>query len=982
MTIRYNRTIFFVLLWLQVVTELAPCNANLLNDIVVERPQAQGTNDGASLDLNLTSRKTMTSSSSTRSIDDYDDSGARQRKVWEMIETMDSYKKAPIYSRDSVSNKPTDSSFHYLVLPSWWSHQNSGLQSLTMSKTKINNIMDKTADYYSDMSFGKLSLTYEVLNQNKIQSTKNIYEAQRLVKSYIDSKGYVKNVDYDGIIFLFWESSSALDWGGAKGQINGHFIWISYADLSYKVVRHEIGHNFGHDHHLRRHYSYRQTRPDLGYYADGLDMLSGGNDYDISDFGLPSKWFFNWIDDTSIIHMQPEGATDQCPSCLSSGTFTIKPFDMRGSTPSSSNDNFGIHIPITTVYDSKWKHNFVYSYWLSYRSGVDGIAQGLSVHLAWFELYDSMFGAYYDSMFYYSNQWNDIKLDAIVKVGKCFHVSPASYLKDRDLLAVNSVQPVVCVESLDEGSSLTVTVSFLNPHNPPPKQVEVDEHSLTCGSGAMTKRFDASKTHLVHVKGTGQNGQVTVKQCNPDVWSQSYLYDSYPYAHINYDSLSGYGAMKRLPAYKTCTLTSMHSLQYQSDYDETYVLIPSTKVADTPAGSITKVNISCSVSRCANNQYKLNGKCSQCPEDRPRSNTGSTSISNCFACPVGTSLTHPLATICTLSDDFSPIKASKGWRLWAPDYHTTSGNRWGVKLMEFYETMDCSGTPYNPRGNAINSNNFGTSPDLVFSDDSSVWTGKKDSDGAIWIGMLFFQEKSVQCVKLVCTNNSVREVRVQALVGNGNNWQNVWIEKNLDTTKDAELIISFERPPTPPTKSPTKSPTKEPSLLTTKAPTKVPTVALPISNPIKEPSRHPIESPTIMSSCDEDEEDIFVRTIKGNRAVLKTCRWLSEKDDVTLVDKLCKKNEGFGIYKPANEMCPVTCNICTCEDHETGKFLLKTIESANGAVKAQKRDCSWLRSKSSYKKSVVCARTESYRNIEPAMNVCRATCKTEGYCSS
>ena len=102
MTKRYNRTIFFVLLWLQVITELATCNANLLNDIVVERPQAQGTNDGASLDLNLTSRKTMTSSSSTRSIDDYDDSGARQRKVWEMIETMDSYKKAPIYSRCEI----------------------------------------------------------------------------------------------------------------------------------------------------------------------------------------------------------------------------------------------------------------------------------------------------------------------------------------------------------------------------------------------------------------------------------------------------------------------------------------------------------------------------------------------------------------------------------------------------------------------------------------------------------------------------------------------------------------------------------------------------------------------------------------------------------------------------------------------------------------------------------------------------------------
>ena len=40
-----------------------------------------------------------------------------------------------------------------------------------MSKTKINNIMDKTADYYSDMSFGKLSLTYEVSDDFMLSKT-------------------------------------------------------------------------------------------------------------------------------------------------------------------------------------------------------------------------------------------------------------------------------------------------------------------------------------------------------------------------------------------------------------------------------------------------------------------------------------------------------------------------------------------------------------------------------------------------------------------------------------------------------------------------------------------------------------------------------------------------------------------------------------------------------------------------------------------
>ena len=108
-----------------------------------------------------------------------------------------------------------------------------------------------------------------------------------------------------------------------------------------------------------------------------LMKMSGGNSFDVSDLHVASKWFFNWVDDSSIIHMQPEGPTPECPTCLKSGTFTMKPFDMRSSP--ESDDILGIHIPITTKYDSTYDSNYVYSYWLSYRSGVDGIADGISI---------------------------------------------------------------------------------------------------------------------------------------------------------------------------------------------------------------------------------------------------------------------------------------------------------------------------------------------------------------------------------------------------------------------------------------------------------------------------------------------------------------------------------------------------------------------------------------------------------------------------
>ena len=119
-----------------------------------------------------------------------------------------------------------------------------------------------------------------------------------------------------------------------------------------------------------------------------------GSAYANSDFAAASKWFFNWIPDESIILIQPEGSTTECPSCSNSGTFILKAFDDRNTAPSQSN-KMAIHIPIARNQDT------LYSYWLTYRgSGVGGTAAGgLSIHLSWFTLY-GIFGASYDSMNY------------------------------------------------------------------------------------------------------------------------------------------------------------------------------------------------------------------------------------------------------------------------------------------------------------------------------------------------------------------------------------------------------------------------------------------------------------------------------------------------------------------------------------------------------------------------------------------------------
>ncbi len=309
-------------------------------------------------------------------------------------------------------------------------------------------------------------------------------------------------------------------------------------------------------------------------YLQKLQM-SGGNNFYRSDFGIASKWYFNWVSHSkyavdnlryvfyekdsieylnelfilqipkdSIVLMQPEGSTAACPTCMSSGTFTLNAFDDWWREPTSSNDLRGIHIPVFVEYSEEWDTNIVsymsrlylvigiyqdncntaisidthynspnlsqvYSYWLSYRTGNDYSTNGLSLHMTYFELGDSTFGAWHDSMNYDATGFTDNKADSFVSVGSCYHMSPPGYLLDRDVVSASAVQPVVCVDQLDTGSSITVSVDFRQDVGASPQPiVDVDEYSMSCSTQAYN--VDASKFNLIHVNGMGKDGGVTV----------------------------------------------------------------------------------------------------------------------------------------------------------------------------------------------------------------------------------------------------------------------------------------------------------------------------------------------------------------------------------------------------------------------------------------------------------------------------------------
>ena len=302
---------------------------------------------------------------------------------------------------------------------------------------------------------------------------------------------------------------------------------------AYILARHEIGHNYGHPHHAQYSYNWRTARGlKTGNGKDGWDMMSGGAAQSVSDFAAASKWHYNWITDDAVVLMNPEGPTTPCPQCVQSiEGLVLKSFDDRAVMPSSSN-KMAVHIPVLGVGVKS-----AYSYWLSYRgAGNDGkAAGGLSIHVTRFNL-SGIFGAKYDSLSYdaFGDTSGDTS-DSFVLPNTCYLVAPPGLLMDIDPAGAEQVQPIVCVDSIDTGASITISVSFLDSSSPPtPKVTLASEKEIGCskagtGSGDVDLDMSGGNVHLLHYVGTGRNGQISLSLClNSGLLStvKAYFYDT------------------------------------------------------------------------------------------------------------------------------------------------------------------------------------------------------------------------------------------------------------------------------------------------------------------------------------------------------------------------------------------------------------------------------------------------------------------------
>jgi len=463
-----------------------------------------------------------------------------RHKFWENYLKVDDWKNSDIFTT-GPEGRPVLANFKYIILPIWWSDEDENNPEKIMDLSTIEDIMDKNYDYYEEMSFDSIQVTYQILDQTKFSiSSENpdFGDTEAAARAFLDTTDY----SYDGIILVYHTAQDGpFQGGGGWGNVNAYevpFTWMSYR-LDFSVTRHEIGHNFGHPHHISMR-GYRECRGECGLY-DGFDMMSGGNGYDISHFHVASKWFFNWVPDSLILFMQPEGSTVYCRKCVDSiSNFKLKAFDKYLSPP-QENDIFGVHIPVFGLGDNK-----MYSYWLQYRSGNDGDAAiGLSVHISWLYL-GGIFGASYDQHNYDAHGDTISTFDSFVLPGTCYVIEPALVLMSIDPFSSEQVVPKVCVESLNEGSDITISVEFLDPSIVALKNTEFtadDEGFCNFNNYTLDTQISSSSNYLFQMKGTGIDGEVTVGLC-PDTTNDvtAYFYDRYPYAPLQLNAPYAYGS--------------------------------------------------------------------------------------------------------------------------------------------------------------------------------------------------------------------------------------------------------------------------------------------------------------------------------------------------------------------------------------------------------------------------------------------------------
>ena len=161
--------------------------------------------------------------------------------MWEYVEGMEDYKaSSPLYS--GSEGDLTLTSMKYLLLPIWWSDEDPNDPAKTMDPNQLEDIMQQNQDYYADMSWNAMDVSFEIMPQTLFpvsSESPDFGETSDAARTIVDEAGYVDDVDYNGIVLIYFVAQSGpFSFGGGWATVNGDFIWMSY-QLGLAVTRHE-----------------------------------------------------------------------------------------------------------------------------------------------------------------------------------------------------------------------------------------------------------------------------------------------------------------------------------------------------------------------------------------------------------------------------------------------------------------------------------------------------------------------------------------------------------------------------------------------------------------------------------------------------------------------------------------------------------------------------------------------------------------------
>lgn len=132
-----------------------------------------------------------------------------------------------MYSSESNGRK-TFTSLKYAIQPIWWSDQDETDPKTWISDTEDNvNVLEEVKKLYTDMSWGSFDFSWFFLPQKKItvSSEDPTWDdnTEYLAQELIESEGYVKGVDFDGVMVLYNPSQKGTfgsygGWGGLHGK--------------------------------------------------------------------------------------------------------------------------------------------------------------------------------------------------------------------------------------------------------------------------------------------------------------------------------------------------------------------------------------------------------------------------------------------------------------------------------------------------------------------------------------------------------------------------------------------------------------------------------------------------------------------------------------------------------------------------------------------------------------------------------------------